>query len=232
MPLGHCTGPWLAAQPAAAKLDRESPLTSPITQLQSQCGAPDSDECVSFEDILAGVCGALNAAAAREILNAEAAGLRVASEQSIIRRPPGMDCSAGFDTTAGPRTAQSSWREPLVDSVFFSDSDGDWNLGGQRNARHAAGEYTKTLLAEEQYVHLCVLCWHRPLVISCTHCRRGSQAAAWQHSYAARTASAGVEVRVAHTARQQAASWLGQSECFACCCMPYTMAEIMIVRNE
>ena len=103
-------------------------------------GAADSDESVTFEQILAGICGDRNATAAAEELQADLAAdeLATASEPSRICMPKDLSAGVSFDTNVGPRSAQHGGREPLVESVFFSDSDGDWDQGGRHN-KQAAG---------------------------------------------------------------------------------------------
>ena len=129
------------AQSANPGIDGVPSLGVPHAQPATRRGAPDSDESIMFEDILAGVCGAINAAAARqEDSQSAAADPTAASDQAFPRAPVAPNRGRAIDTTVGPRTAQSSWRDPLVDSVFYSDSDGDWDHGGgQRSRRQAAG---------------------------------------------------------------------------------------------
>ncbi len=135
--LAHAT-----AQSANPGIDRVPSLGVPHAQPATRRGAPDSDESIMFEDILAGVCGANSAAAARQALDSDpaAADPTAASDQAFARASNAPNRGGPIDTTVGPRTAQSSWRDPLIDSVFFSDSEGDCDQGGgQRSKRQAAG---------------------------------------------------------------------------------------------
>ena len=137
--LGHSAHAQPAAQSLLAHIDSHGPLPTPLVQLRK--GAPDSDESVTFEDMLAGACGSINAAAAQMALDVAAApaDFSMASEDAHVQVPASMDAGTSFDTTVGARTAQGSWREPLVDSVFFSDSDGDGDEDGHRSRRKVAG---------------------------------------------------------------------------------------------
>ena len=133
----------LGKQPAPPDAHRRPHLGAPhVQQPAPRCGAPDSDESITFEDMLAGVCGAVNAAAAQTALDSESvpADPTMASAQEMKRAAMVQDGCGAIDTTVGTRTAQSSWRDPLIDSVFFSDSDGDGEgAGWQRSRRQAAG---------------------------------------------------------------------------------------------
>ena len=144
-------GPTEAKAQTAPPDPFNNPLVgAPHAQPAPRCGAPDSDESITFEDMLAGACGDVNAAAAQQAVDTElgAADWTLASEQVVVWLPIAADASGPIDTTVGPRMAPGSWRDPLIDSVFFSDSDGDWDQdGGHRSRRQAAGAHHAAVTA-------------------------------------------------------------------------------------
>ena len=128
MPVGN--GP--VAQSAAARPAAGRPPWS-------QCGAADSDESVTFEQILAGCCGDTVAIAAAADLQADLQPKEPASEPPLTGIPQNLRADVSFDITIGLPSTHYGGREPLVDSVFFSDSDGDWDQGRPRLNKQAAG---------------------------------------------------------------------------------------------
>ena len=119
----------------------------------SHSGAADSDECVTFEQILAGICGDRDAAVAAEELEAnQITELESASQPSLTRIPEDVHADVSFDTTVGPPSAHYSGREPLVESVFFSDSDADWDQG-RRHSKQTAGTPVTLIFTACTFTH-------------------------------------------------------------------------------